>query len=437
MKTKKEVNNLETNAVSDVTPKSKKKLNKKQKVIISVVSVIVVIALLVGGWYLYELNTNKWEVKQEEITIEYGETYEPELTELVDTEKYTNVTTDNTTIDFNTAFEVDLQNKEDKAYIPVGSYDISINHKVEYKLFGLILFSLDDTKTVKLNVADTVAPVFSEDVPTEVEVYKDCSIENIEETFSATDLSDVEITVDNENVDYATVGEYATNVYATDESGNVTSKEIKVIVKEPTITVDPINISLIVGENATITATIRGKEQTAVWSSSDESVATVDENGKVTAVKSGTATITAKANDVEASTTISVTNKSSSSNSSSGNRTNSNNTSSSGSNSRPSESSSSSKPNSSSSNSNSSSGNETVTHCTNNNNHSSSCGNLGSWYNNKSEIEKHWNTVRNELIEEYNKGNITWEEYISKVPSGYECWSCSYCGKLTGNFKYR
>ena len=77
------------------------------------------------------------------------------------------------------------------------------------------------------------------------------------------------------------------------------------------------------------------------------------------------------------------------------------------------------------------------THCTNNNNHSSSCGNLGSWYNNKSEIEKHWNTVRNELIEEYNKGNITWEEYISKVPSGYECWSCSYCGKLTGNFKYR
>ena len=77
------------------------------------------------------------------------------------------------------------------------------------------------------------------------------------------------------------------------------------------------------------------------------------------------------------------------------------------------------------------------THCTNNNNHSSSCGNLGSWYNNKSEIEKHWNTVRNELIEEYNKGNITWEEYISKVPSGYECWSCSYCGKWTGNFKYR
>ena len=436
MKTKKEVNNLETNAVSDVTPKSKKKLNKKQKVIISVVSMILVIVLLVGGWYLYELNTNKWEVKQEEITIEYGETYEPELTELVDTEKYTNVTTDNTTIDFNTGFEVDLQNEEDKAYIPVGSYDISINHKVEYKLFGLTLFSFDDKKTVKLNVADTVAPVFSEDVPTEVEVYKDCSIEQLEETFAATDLSNVEITVDNENVDYATVGEYTTNIYATDESGNVTAKEIKVIVKEPTITVDPVSINLTVGDTAIITPTVKGKEQTAVWSSSDESVATVDNSGKVTAVKIGTATITAKANGVEATATVSVINRSSASNSSSGNRTNSNNTYSSGSNSRPSGSSS-SKPSSSSSNSNSSSGNETVTHCTNNNNHSSSCGNLGSWYNNKSEIEKHWNTVRNELIEEYNKGNITWEEYISKVPSGYECWSCSYCGKLTGNFKYR
>lgn len=76
-------------------------------------------------------------------------------------------------------------------------------------------------------------------------------------------------------------------------------------------------------------------------------------------------------------------------------------------------------------------------HCTNNNNHSASCGNIGNWYNNKSDIEEYWNTVRNNLINQYNKGDITWEEYISKVPSGYECWSCSYCGKWTGNFKYR
>ena len=28
------------------------------------------------------------------------------------------------------------------------------------------------------------------------------------------------------------------------------------------------------------------------------------------------------------------------------------------------------------------------------------------------------------------------KEYGEKSPCGYECWSCSYCGKWTGNFKY-
>ena len=43
------------------------------------------------------------------------------------------------------------------------------------------------------------------------------------------------------------------------------------------------------------------------WSSSDESVATVDENGKVTAVKAGTATITAKALDGDKTATFTLT----------------------------------------------------------------------------------------------------------------------------------
>ena len=31
---------------------------------------------------------------------------------------------------------------------------------------------------------------------------------------------------------------------------------------------------------------------------------------------------------------------------------------------------------------------------------------------------------------------ITYDEYYKNVPSGYECWSCSYCGKWTGNLKH-
>lgn len=400
--------------------------NKKQKIIISVISVILVIVLAFGGWYLYERNTNKWDVRQNEITIEYGETYEPELTELIDTEKYSNITADNTTMD------VAAQNEDNKDYLAIGRYDITITHKTEYKLFGAVLFSSEENKTVKLNVADTVAPVFNEDVPTEVEVYKDCSIEQLEETFKAIDLSDVEITVDNENVDYATVGEYATNVYATDASGNVASKEIKVIVKEPTINIDPVSINLTVGSTAIITPTVKGREQTVEWTSSDEGIATVDENGKVTAVKSGTATITAKANDVEASTTISVTNRSASSSNNTNNRSQTSSSSSS-SNNRPSGSSSSSKPNSNSSNSNSSSGNSsTGTH-----QHSISVGNMGRWFDNRDRLISYYQGVVDEWNDKVNSGEISNEEYFSNVPMGYECWSCSYCGKWTGNFKYR
>ena len=76
-------------------------------------------------------------------------------------------------------------------------------------------------------------------------------------------------------------------------------------------------------------------------------------------------------------------------------------------------------------------------HCTNNNNHSTSCGNIGKWFNTKDEIEEYRNNISNKYCQQYENGEITWEEYMKKSPYGYECWSCGYCGKWTGSFKYR
>ena len=76
-------------------------------------------------------------------------------------------------------------------------------------------------------------------------------------------------------------------------------------------------------------------------------------------------------------------------------------------------------------------------HCTNNNDHSMSCGNMGRWFNNKREIEQYLKEIDNNYAQKYENGEITYQEYVTKVPYGYECWSCSYCGKWTGNFKYR
>ena len=82
-----------------------------------------------------------------------------------------------------------------------------------------------------------------------------------------------------------------------------------------TTKVDAVTLSqnegiLNVGKSVTLTATVTSEEiaadTTVTWSSSDEAVATVDSNGKVTAIATGNATITATAGEESASCDITV-----------------------------------------------------------------------------------------------------------------------------------
>ena len=78
------------------------------------------------------------------------------------------------------------------------------------------------------------------------------------------------------------------------------------------VTLDNTELSLAVGKTATLTATCTpdtAEDLTVSWKSSDESIATVDSSGVVTAVSAGTATITATSNDeptVNATCTVTV-----------------------------------------------------------------------------------------------------------------------------------
>ena len=87
------------------------------------------------------------------------------------------------------------------------------------------------------------------------------------------------------------------------------------VIKEPDpipvtgISVTPTSLTLIEGESSDLTASITPKDadnQTVTWSSSDSGVASVD-NGRVTAVKAGSASITAKSQDGRYTASCSVT----------------------------------------------------------------------------------------------------------------------------------
>ncbi len=87
-------------------------------------------------------------------------------------------------------------------------------------------------------------------------------------------------------------------------------KPAKVAVKS--IKLDKTEITKVVGETEQLTATVLPSNATnkaVTWSSSDDAVATVDENGKVTAKKVGTAKVTVTTKDGNKTATCSVTGK--------------------------------------------------------------------------------------------------------------------------------
>ena len=106
-------------------------------------------------------------------------------------------------------------------------------------------------------------------------------------------------------------------ITATSSNGKTAGCTVTVKQKEIAITGISLNkstTSLTEGESETLTATITPSnatgDKTVKWSSSNEAVATVDSNGKVTAKKAGTAVITAtSSNGKSASCTVTVKQK--------------------------------------------------------------------------------------------------------------------------------
>ena len=87
--------------------------------------------------------------------------------------------------------------------------------------------------------------------------------------------------------------------------------EVKVTVPVSSVTLSKATLSMVEGDEVTLSATVAPEDatdKTVTWSTSNEAVTTVQE-GKVVAVKEGTATITAKAGDKSATCTVTVAKK--------------------------------------------------------------------------------------------------------------------------------
>lgn len=77
--------------------------------------------------------------------------------------------------------------------------------------------------------------------------------------------------------------------------------------QEKTIKLNKTKLNLETEKSEALIATVTPEDAEVVWSSSDEKIATVDKNGKVSAIKEGTVTITAAIKDTDKKATCIVT----------------------------------------------------------------------------------------------------------------------------------
>ncbi len=171
--------------------------------------------------------------------------------------------------------------------------------------------------TCKVTVQKKVVPVSSVTLnKTTLSLLKGQS-ETLTATVNPDDATDKAVTWSSSDATIATV----------DQSGKVTavnggeviikaacgekSAECTVTVTVPveSVSLDKTSVELKKGDTVILVATINpadASDKTLTWSSSDATIVTVDQTGKVTAVKSGTATITVKAGDKQATCAVTV-----------------------------------------------------------------------------------------------------------------------------------
>lgn len=187
----------------------------KKKVFISFI-IILFLLMICGIVFVMFLNErdNRISLIQDEVVIEYGNTYNPNIEELIDTSKYGFINLKEIRVENN------IENEENKNYPAVGEYEVNVYYKKR-------------NLKQKIKVKDTVAPELSIEDNIEVPFNTDISTYNFKELISVSDLSEVkDYDINLSNVDANSSGEYIAIVTIEDIYANKTEKEFKIIVQE-------------------------------------------------------------------------------------------------------------------------------------------------------------------------------------------------------------
>lgn len=262
---------------------------KKKTIIISSIIAVVLIAVVIA---ILLLNMTRLQVV-DNFTIELGNKISNNVADYVLDE------TDEKVVNNATVEIVGLD--ENIEYPAVGDYVV----KVKYK---------NQVREVIVTVEDSTKPVFK-DFNKEINIYTGEQVD-WNTLFVADDLSEVTISVDDSSVNYSAEGSYEIKVVATDSSNNSISEIANLNITKTSLTINASSVSIKKGNTYQLQSTIVGRDQNVKYTSSNTSVATVDDNGKIVGVGKGTATITVESNGltVTCEVTVTVASKTTSSN---------------------------------------------------------------------------------------------------------------------------
>lgn len=175
-------------------------------------------------------------------------------------------------------------------------------------VFGTGTLTVGDVKVTKISITSGNSVTVNGQLVLTAEV-EPSNASNKDITWTSTD-SDY-VTVSGNIVTGKKEGTATITATAKDGSGVFASYKISVVpVAVESVSLNKSSTSIPAGSSETLIATVNpstATDKTVTWTSSDVSVATVDSNGKVTAVKEGTAKITATAGDKSATCDITVT----------------------------------------------------------------------------------------------------------------------------------